>query len=29
VDPSEMAGVLPKIGNFGGAGYPLDLGFMA
>jgi len=28
VDPSEMAGVLPKIGNFGGAGYPVDLGFM-
>ena len=29
VDASEMAGVLPKIGNFGGAGYPVDLGFMA
>lgn len=29
VDPSEMAGVLPKIGNFGGAGYPVDLGFLA
>jgi uncharacterized protein (DUF1501 family) len=29
VDPSEMAGVLPKIGNFGGTGYPVDLGFMA
>jgi uncharacterized protein (DUF1501 family) len=29
VDPSEMAGVLPKIVNFGGAGYPVDLGFMA
>jgi uncharacterized protein (DUF1501 family) len=28
VDPTEMAGVLPKIGNFGGAGYPVDLGFM-
>jgi uncharacterized protein (DUF1501 family) len=28
VDASEMAGVLPKIGNFGGAGYPVDLGFM-
>ena len=28
VDPSEMAGVLPKIVNFGGAGYPVDLGFM-
>ena len=29
VDPSEMAGVLPKIVNFGGSGYPVDLGFMA
>ena len=29
VDPSEMAGVLPKIVNFGGAEYPVDLGFMA
>jgi uncharacterized protein (DUF1501 family) len=29
VDTSEMAGVLPNSGNFGGAGYPLDLGFMA
>ena len=29
VDPSEMAGVLPKIVNFGGTGYPADLGFMA
>ena len=30
VDPvSEMAGVLPNIVNFGGAGYPTDLGFMA
>jgi uncharacterized protein (DUF1501 family) len=28
VDPSEMAGVLPNSVNFGGAGYPLDLGFM-
>jgi uncharacterized protein (DUF1501 family) len=28
VDVSEMAGVLPKSVNFGGAGYPLDLGFM-
>ncbi len=28
VAPSEMAGVLPKIGNFGGVGYPVDLGFM-
>ena len=29
VAPGEMAGVLPKIVNFGGAGYPVDLGFMA
>jgi uncharacterized protein (DUF1501 family) len=29
VDISEMAGVLPNSVNFGGAGYPLDLGFMA
>jgi hypothetical protein len=29
VDVSEMAGVVPKIGNFGGAGYPVDLGFLA
>ncbi len=29
VSASEMAGVLPKIGNFGAAGYPVDLGFMA
>ena len=28
VDPSEMSGVLPKIVNFGGAGYPVDMGFM-
>jgi uncharacterized protein (DUF1501 family) len=28
VAPGEMAGVLPKIVNFGGAGYPVDLGFM-
>jgi uncharacterized protein (DUF1501 family) len=28
VDPTEMAGVLPKIVNFGGVGYPVDLGFM-
>ncbi len=26
---AEMATVLPNIGNFGGAGYPIDLGFMA
>jgi uncharacterized protein (DUF1501 family) len=25
---AEMATVLPNIGNFGGAGYPVDLGFM-
>ncbi|GAA6119214.1 DUF1501 domain-containing protein [Acidovorax sp. FG27] len=24
----ELAGVLPHIGNFGGSGYPVDLGFM-
>ncbi len=29
VSASEMAGVLPSIGNFGGTGYPVDLGFMA
>jgi uncharacterized protein (DUF1501 family) len=29
VDVSEMVGVLPNSVNFGGAGYPLDLGFMA
>jgi uncharacterized protein (DUF1501 family) len=29
VDASEMAGVLPNSVNFGRAGYPLDLGFMA
>jgi hypothetical protein len=29
VDVGEMAGVLPNSVNFGGAGYPLDLGFMA
>ena len=32
VDPNEMAGVLPKIVNFGGVlypEYPVDLGFMA
>jgi uncharacterized protein (DUF1501 family) len=30
VDPvTEMAGVLPNISNFGVAGYPVDLGFMA
>ena len=29
VGASEMAGVLPNIVNFGGAGYPVDLGFMA
>jgi uncharacterized protein (DUF1501 family) len=29
VNASEMAGVLPKIVNFGGAGYPVNVGFMA
>lgn len=25
---TELAGVLPHIGNFGGSAYPVDLGFM-
>lgn len=29
VAASEMSGVLPTIVNFGAAGYPVDLGFMA
>lgn len=29
VADSELAGILPNIGHFGGAGYPLNLGFMA
>jgi uncharacterized protein (DUF1501 family) len=29
VDAGEMATVLPNLANFGGAGYPTDLGFMA
>ena len=29
VESTEMAGILPNIGHFGGSGYPLDLGFMA
>ncbi|RYF41024.1 MAG: DUF1501 domain-containing protein [Comamonadaceae bacterium] len=29
VADSEMAGILPNLRNFGGAGYPVDLGFMA
>lgn len=29
VSASELSGVLPNIVNFGGAGYPTDLGFMA
>jgi uncharacterized protein (DUF1501 family) len=29
VAPGELAGILPNLGNFGGAGYPVDLGFLA
>jgi uncharacterized protein (DUF1501 family) len=29
VDPAEMAGILPNLGNFGSVAYPTDLGFMA
>lgn len=29
VDPGELGQVLPYVGNFGGADYPLDVGFMA
>jgi len=29
VADSELPGILPNIGHFGGANYPLDLGFMA
>jgi uncharacterized protein (DUF1501 family) len=28
VDPTELAGILPNIGHFGGPGYPTNLGFM-
>jgi nitrate/nitrite transporter NarK len=28
VEAGEMSGVIPNIGNFGGSGYPVDLGFM-
>jgi uncharacterized protein (DUF1501 family) len=28
VEPGEMSGVIPNIGNFGVSGYPVDLGFM-
>ena len=28
VADSELAGILPNIGHFGGAGYPVNLGFM-
>jgi len=28
VSNTELAGVLPHIGNFGGSAYPIDLGFM-
>ncbi len=29
VADTELAGILPNLAHFGGAGYPLDLGFMA
>jgi uncharacterized protein (DUF1501 family) len=29
VADSELAGILPNLGHFGGAGYPVNLGFMA
>ncbi len=29
VADSELTGILPNIGHFGGAGYPVNLGFMA
>jgi uncharacterized protein (DUF1501 family) len=29
VADAELPGILPDIGNFGGAGYPVNLGFMA
>jgi uncharacterized protein (DUF1501 family) len=29
VADTELAGILPNLSHFGGAGYPLDLGFMA
>lgn len=29
VADSEMVGILPNIGHFGGTGYPVNLGFMA
>lgn len=29
VSNPELAGILPNIAHFGGAGYPVDLGFMA
>jgi uncharacterized protein (DUF1501 family) len=28
VADSELAGILPNIGHFGGSGYPVNLGFM-
>ena len=28
VADSELTGILPNIGHFGGAGYPVNLGFM-
>jgi hypothetical protein len=29
VADAELPGILPNIGHFGGAGYPVNLGFMA
>ena len=29
VADSELSGIVPNIGRFGGAGYPVNLGFMA
>ena len=29
VADTELAGILPNLSHFGGAGYPIDLGFMA
>ena len=28
VADSELSGILPNIGHFGGTGYPVNLGFM-
>jgi uncharacterized protein (DUF1501 family) len=29
VEDTELAGILPNLGHFGGSDYPLDMGFMA